>query len=80
METTLHSLYLGFSVALLPANAWYAFLGCVVGTLAVTGGAGSATARQVQRKMLGGFHAVFVQHVRLQAGPDLPDFRTHIRA
>ena len=33
METTLHSLYLGFSVALLPANAWYAFLGCVVGTL-----------------------------------------------
>ena len=33
LETTLHSLYLGFSVALLPANAWYAFLGCVVGTL-----------------------------------------------
>ena len=33
METTLHSLYLGFSVALQPANAWYAFLGCLVGTL-----------------------------------------------
>lgn len=33
METTLHSLYLGFSVALEPHNAWYAFLGCVVGTL-----------------------------------------------
>jgi putative tricarboxylic transport membrane protein len=33
VETTLHSLYLGFSVALMPANAWYAFLGCVVGTL-----------------------------------------------
>ena len=33
METTLHSLYLGFSVALQPANVWYAFLGCLVGTL-----------------------------------------------
>jgi putative tricarboxylic transport membrane protein len=33
LETTLHSLYLGFSVALEPHNAWYAFLGCVVGTL-----------------------------------------------
>ena len=33
METTLHSLFLGFSVALQPANAWYAFLGCLVGTL-----------------------------------------------
>jgi len=33
VETTLHSLYLGFSVALQPANAWYAFLGCLVGTL-----------------------------------------------
>ena len=33
MEQTFHSLYLGFSVALLPANAWYAFLGCLVGTL-----------------------------------------------
>jgi len=33
VETTLHSLYLGFSVALEPHNAWYAFLGCVVGTL-----------------------------------------------
>src|SRR5581483_2903830 len=33
LETTLHSLYLGFSVALEPHNAWYAFLGCLVGTL-----------------------------------------------
>jgi putative tricarboxylic transport membrane protein len=33
VETTLHSLLLGFSVALQPANAWYAFLGCLVGTL-----------------------------------------------
>ena len=33
METTLHSLYLGFSVALMPSNVWYAFLGCLVGTL-----------------------------------------------
>src|SRR4249920_3702352 len=33
VETTLHSLYLGFSVALQPANVWYAFLGCLVGTL-----------------------------------------------
>jgi putative tricarboxylic transport membrane protein len=33
LETTLHSLYLGFSVALIPSNVWYAFLGCVVGTL-----------------------------------------------
>ena len=33
MDTTLHSLLLGFEVALLPANAWYAFLGCLVGTL-----------------------------------------------
>ncbi len=33
METTLNSLYLGFSVALMPANLWYAFLGCLVGTL-----------------------------------------------
>jgi putative tricarboxylic transport membrane protein len=33
VETTLHSLYLGFSVAMQPSNAWYAFLGCLVGTL-----------------------------------------------
>jgi putative tricarboxylic transport membrane protein len=33
VETTLLSLAHGFSVALEPANAWYAFLGCVVGTL-----------------------------------------------
>ena len=30
---TLHSLLLGFSVALQPSMLWYAFLGCVVGTL-----------------------------------------------
>jgi putative tricarboxylic transport membrane protein len=33
LETTLHSLYLGFSVAFEPHNAWYAFVGCLVGTL-----------------------------------------------
>ncbi len=33
MGTTLDSLLLGFSVALQPAVLWYAFLGCVVGTL-----------------------------------------------
>jgi putative tricarboxylic transport membrane protein len=33
MDATLHSLLLGFSVALQPSNLWYAFLGCVVGTL-----------------------------------------------
>ena len=33
MESTLLSLAHGFSVALAPANAWYAFLGCLVGTL-----------------------------------------------
>jgi putative tricarboxylic transport membrane protein len=33
LETTLHSLYLGFSVALDPFHLWYAFLGCLVGTL-----------------------------------------------
>jgi putative tricarboxylic transport membrane protein len=33
MGTTLDSLWLGFSVALQPAVLWYAFLGCVVGTL-----------------------------------------------
>ena len=33
MDTVLHSLYLGFSVALEGHNAWYAFLGCLVGTL-----------------------------------------------
>ena len=33
METTLVSLAHGFAVALYPANAWYAFLGCLVGTL-----------------------------------------------
>jgi putative tricarboxylic transport membrane protein len=33
LETTLHSLYLGFSVALDPYHLWYAFLGCLVGTL-----------------------------------------------
>jgi putative tricarboxylic transport membrane protein len=33
VETTLHSLLLGFSVAFEPHNAWYAFLGCLVGTL-----------------------------------------------
>jgi putative tricarboxylic transport membrane protein len=30
---TLQSLWLGFTVALQPAMLWYAFLGCVVGTL-----------------------------------------------
>jgi putative tricarboxylic transport membrane protein len=33
METTLLSLAHGFSVALAPDNLWYAFLGCLVGTL-----------------------------------------------
>ena len=33
MESTLLSLAHCFSVALAPANAWYAFLGCLVGTL-----------------------------------------------
>jgi len=33
VETTLVSLAHGFAVALHPANAWYAFLGCLVGTL-----------------------------------------------
>ena len=33
MESTFDSLLLGFSVALQPAVLWYAFLGCVVGTL-----------------------------------------------
>ncbi len=33
MEATLDSLVLGFSVALRPDVLWYAFLGCVVGTL-----------------------------------------------
>src|SRR6476661_4171837 len=33
VETTLASLAHGFAVALEPANAWYAFLGCLVGTL-----------------------------------------------
>jgi putative tricarboxylic transport membrane protein len=33
VESTLLSLAHGFSVALAPANAWYAFLGCLVGTL-----------------------------------------------
>ncbi len=33
MESTLISLLHGFSVALQPANLWYAFLGCLVGTL-----------------------------------------------
>src|SRR5215218_6083018 len=33
MGTTLDSLFLGFSVALQPGVLWYAFLGCVVGTL-----------------------------------------------
>jgi putative tricarboxylic transport membrane protein len=33
VETTLISLLHGFSVALQPANLWYAFLGCLVGTL-----------------------------------------------
>ncbi|HZP78768.1 MAG TPA: tripartite tricarboxylate transporter permease [Pseudolabrys sp.] len=33
MESTLISLVHGFGVALAPANLWYAFLGCLVGTL-----------------------------------------------
>ncbi len=33
MESTLISLMHGFAVALQPANVWYAFLGCLVGTL-----------------------------------------------
>src|SRR5712692_2450976 len=33
MESTLISLLHGFSVAFAPANLWYAFLGCLVGTL-----------------------------------------------
>src|SRR5438270_1756235 len=33
METTLDSLWLGFSVAFQPAVLWYAFIGCLVGTL-----------------------------------------------
>jgi putative tricarboxylic transport membrane protein len=33
VETTLISLMHGFGVALQPANVWYAFLGCLVGTL-----------------------------------------------
>src|SRR5213080_4450741 len=33
MGTTLDALWLGFSVALQPSVLWYAFLGCVVGTL-----------------------------------------------
>ena len=33
METTLLSLAHGFSVAFEPTNLWYAFLGCLVGTL-----------------------------------------------
>jgi putative tricarboxylic transport membrane protein len=33
VESTLDSLLLGFSVALQPSNLWYAFLGCLVGTL-----------------------------------------------
>jgi putative tricarboxylic transport membrane protein len=33
VESTLISLLHGFSVALQPANLWYAFLGCLVGTL-----------------------------------------------
>ena len=33
METTLDSLLLGFSVALQPTVLWYAFVGCLVGTL-----------------------------------------------
>ena len=33
MGVTLDSLWLGFTVALQPAVLWYAFLGCVVGTL-----------------------------------------------
>ena len=33
MAETLHNLYLGFSVALAPSVLFYAFVGCVVGTL-----------------------------------------------
>ena len=33
MESTLQSLWLGFSVALQPDMLWYAFVGCLVGTL-----------------------------------------------
>src|SRR4051812_37666470 len=33
MGTTLDALWVGFSVALQPSVLWYAFLGCVVGTL-----------------------------------------------
>jgi putative tricarboxylic transport membrane protein len=33
VETTVLSLLHGFSVALQPANLWYAFIGCIVGTL-----------------------------------------------
>jgi putative tricarboxylic transport membrane protein len=33
MEDTLLSLLHGFSIAFAPANLWYAFLGCLVGTL-----------------------------------------------
>jgi putative tricarboxylic transport membrane protein len=33
VESTLDSLFLGFSVALRPDVLWYAFLGCLVGTL-----------------------------------------------
>ena len=33
METTILNLAHGFSVALAPTNLWYAFLGCLVGTL-----------------------------------------------
>ena len=33
MADTLHNLYLGFSVALTPSVLFYAFAGCVIGTL-----------------------------------------------
>src|SRR4051794_41941355 len=33
MESTLLSLAHGFAIAFEPANLWYAFLGCLVGTL-----------------------------------------------
>ena len=33
MEDTLLSLLHGFSIAFAPSNLWYAFLGCLVGTL-----------------------------------------------
>src|SRR5258706_8008514 len=33
METTLLSLAHGFAIAFQPDNLWYAFLGCLVGTL-----------------------------------------------